>query len=116
MSLELNVKHLNQLIVDRQLVEAIDRYYHDDVVMTESLTQAMNGKDANRERERAFAGGLTAWDARLVSSAIDEASGTALNEWVLDYVHTEYGAGKMHQVAVQRWKDGRIVEESFYKL
>lgn len=116
MSLEAQVKQLNQLIVDRKLVDAIDHFYADDVVMSESLSQAMSGKEANRARERAFVDGLTAWDARLLSSAIDEANGTALNEWILDFNHTEYGAAKLHQVAVQRWRDGRVVSEAFYKL
>ncbi len=35
-------------------------------------------------------------------------------EWFMDYSHKEYGDVKMDQVAVQNWKDGKIVKEVFY--
>jgi hypothetical protein len=116
MSLDQSVRELNQLIVDKQLVHGLERFYADEVVMIESGGAATAGKDANRERERAFEGGLTRWEPKLIASAVDETSGTALNEWVLDYTHEQWGSAQMRQVAVQKWRDGRIVQESFYKL
>ncbi|HYH08176.1 MAG TPA: nuclear transport factor 2 family protein [Thermoanaerobaculia bacterium] len=116
MSLNESVRALNELILQKQLVHGIDRFYADDVVMIEGGGETMAGKDANRERERAFEGGLTRWEPKLVASAVDETSGTALNEWILDYSHEQWGSAQMRQVAVQKWRDGRIVHESFYKL
>ena len=116
MSLEQQVRELNTLVVAGQLVEGIDRYYADDVEMAEAADQAMTGKEANRARELAFQNGLTQWDARLLSSAVDDQNGTALNQWSIDFAHNEYGSGTLRQVAVQQWRDGRIVRESFYKL
>lgn len=116
MSLALSVRQLNQLIAERKLVEGIENFYAEGVAMVEAGGEPMVGKEANRERERAFEGGLTRWDARLLSSAVDETTGTALNEWILDYEHAQWGGGTMRQVAVQKWRDGRIVHEAFYKL
>ncbi|HEY0155670.1 MAG TPA: nuclear transport factor 2 family protein [Thermoanaerobaculia bacterium] len=116
MSLELNVRKLNEMIVNRQIVDAFEQFYGDDVVMVEAGGEPMAGKSVNGERERAFVNGLTKWDARLVSSAVDESTGTALNEWILTWDHSAWGAVTARQVAVQRWRDGRIVHEAFYKL
>lgn len=116
MSLSEKVRELNDLVAAGQLVEGIERFYADDVTMAESNEQSMTGKEANRVREQAFQSGLTQWDARLLSSAVDSESGTALNQWSIDFAHNEYGAGTLRQVAVQQWRDGRIVNESFYKL
>jgi hypothetical protein len=116
MSLELNVRKLNEMIVNKQIVDAFEQFYGDDVVMVEAGGEPIAGKAANGERERAFVNGLTKWDARLVSSAVDESNGTALNEWVLTWDHSAWGAVTARQVAVQRWRDGRIVHEAFYKL
>lgn len=116
MSLHQAVRELNELIVNKQLVHGIERFYADDVVMVEGGGAATAGKDANRERERLFEGGLTRWEPKLVASAVDETSGTALNEWILDFTHDQWGSAQQRQVAVQKWQDGRIVHEAFYKL
>ena len=116
MSLALSVKQLNQLIEQKRLVDGIEAFYADDVAMAEAGAEPMVGKDANRAREEAFQGGLTKWDARLVASAVDETTGTALNQWLIDFEHAQWGPGTLNQVAVQQWRDGRIVRESFYKF
>ena len=116
MSLTLSVQQLNHLVQQRRLVEGIERFYSDDIVMVEGGGATTVGKDTNRERERVFESGLTRWDARLVASAVDEAAGTALNQWTIEYAHSEWGAGALNQVAVQQWRDGRIVHEAFYKI
>jgi hypothetical protein len=116
MSLELSVRQLNEMIEKKQIVDAFQKFYGEDVVMVEAGGEPMIGKPANLERERAFEAGLTLWDAKLVSSAIDEKNGTALNEWILTWNHSGWGAATARQVAVQRWRDGQIVHEAFYKL
>ena len=116
MSLELSVKKLNELIRDKRLVDGIEAFYADDVAMVESGGEPMVGREANRERERAFQNGLKAWNAQLIASAVDEATGTALNQWTIHFEHEQWGAGTLNQVAVQKWQEGRIVHEAFYKI
>ena len=111
-----SVAELNRLVASKQLLEGIDRYYADDVVMAESSSQATTGKEANRERERAFVDGLTKWDATLHESVVDEKQGLALNRWTIAFQHREFGEGVLKQIAAQQWRDGKIVHEAFYKL
>lgn len=115
-TLALNVQKLNQLIEQKQILEAFDQYYGAGVVMREAGGEPTIGFDANRTREGVFVGGLKKWDAKLLSSAVDETTGTALNQWHIDFEHEQFGSGTLQQVAVQRWRDGRIAEESFYKI
>jgi SnoaL-like protein len=110
------VAELNTLIAGKQLVEGIDRFYDDDVVMIESSSQSTAGKPANRDRERVFVDGLTKWNATLHESVIDETRGIVVNRWTIEYDHAQFGAGVLRQIAAQRWREGRIIEESFYKL
>jgi hypothetical protein len=39
-----------------------------------------------------------------------------MTEWHLDFEHEVYGDKKGNQVAVQHWKDGKVVREQFYSL
>ena len=111
-----SVAQLNELVRSSRLVEAIDAYYSDDVVMAESFTQSMTGKAANRERERAFVDGLTRWDATLHESVVDETRGSAFNRRTIHYSHKEFGEGTLRQIAAQTWRGGKVVAESFYKI
>ncbi|HEX8170345.1 MAG TPA: nuclear transport factor 2 family protein [Thermoanaerobaculia bacterium] len=110
------VNELNALVRDKRLVEGIERFYADEVVMEESSSQAMEGRIANRDRERVFQDGLTRWDARLESSVVDEESGLAFNRWTIEYDHSTFGPGVLRQVAAQQWRDGKVVRETFYKI
>ena len=114
MSLETKVRELNTLIEQRQLLQGIETFYADDVVMAENGSETA-GKEANRERETVFVEGLTKWDAQLLASAVDEERGVALNHWQLTFHHQQWGDASFRQVAVQQWRDGRIVRETFYK-
>jgi hypothetical protein len=116
-SLQTAVDELNALIIDRQILEAMDRFYGDDIVMIEGvLNMTTTGKAANEAREKDFVENLTSWDAKLISSVVDEKQELAFSEWVLTYNHKQWGDIVSKQVSVQRWRDGVIVHEAFYKL
>jgi hypothetical protein len=38
----------------------------------------------------------------------------AVTEWWFDYTHKDFGVRNYRQLAVQRWKNGKVVEEKFY--
>jgi hypothetical protein len=38
----------------------------------------------------------------------------AVTEWWMDFDHKDFGTRTYRQLAVQRWKNGRVVEEKFY--
>jgi len=71
------------------------------------------GKDANREREIKWLEGITDFRGAEVKN-VAVGDNVSMVEWFMDYSHKEYGDVKMAQVAVQNWKDGKIVKEVFY--
>ena len=71
------------------------------------------GKDANREREKRFLANVTEFRGAEVK-AVAVGDNVTMVEWFFDYTHKEWGKKTYHQVAVQRWKDGKIVHERFY--
>jgi hypothetical protein len=71
------------------------------------------GKDENRKFEESFVSSLTEFRGARVENVIIS-DGIAVVEWWFDYTHKEYGVRNYKQTAVQRWKDGKIVEEKFY--
>jgi hypothetical protein len=72
-----------------------------------------NGFEENRTYEEAFVGGLTEFrGAKVLNTIISD--GIAVIEWWFDYTHKDYGVRNYKQVSVQRWKEGKIIEEKFY--
>ena len=119
MALRQKVDALNQQILNGEILDAFEKYYHEDVVMSDNNQDHRRGKDRNREHEKQFVGGIKAFHgAEIKSSAVNETgpdSGTAFTEWFMHFDHEAYGDDtKLEQVAVQEWKDGQIVRETFY--
>ena len=103
------------MILQGQIMDAFEKFYGEGCVMQEGAEEPTVGKDANREREKAFVNGLTEFrGAEVKAVTVDEDAGVSMVEWFMDYTHADWGDNTYHQVAVQRWEDGKIVHERFY--
>ena len=106
-------KKLNDAILGGKAMEAYEELYADDVVMQENTEPEFRGKDFNRKREQDFFVSVEAWhDGKVLSSAIH--GDVSFSEWEMDISLKGVGRVKMAQVAVRRWKNGKIVHERFY--
>lgn len=97
-----------------QLLDAFDKYYGDNVVMTEPRG-TREGKSTCRAYEVAFLGNIAEFhglDVRHVTS--DEANGITTVESAMDVTFKDGNRVNMEQVAVQKWQGDHIVHERFY--
>ncbi len=113
--LQAKIDEMNGMILQGQLLEAFEKFYHQDCVMVDKNQILAEGKDANREREKEFLSKVTEFrGAEVKSVAIGD--GVTMVEWHFDYDHADWGTMKYDQVAVQHWQDGEIIHERFYSL
>ena len=111
--LRTEVDQLNQMILEGKILDAFEKFYDETVVMQDNDYPARDGKEINRQFEEAFVNGITEFrGAKVLNTIISD--DIAVVEWWFDYTHKEYGTRNYRQVAVQRWKNGKIVEEKFY--
>jgi hypothetical protein len=104
---------LNQQIQSGAILEALERFYADDVVMQENTDEPKVGMEACRRAERAFLDAIEEFHAaRLLGSAVN--GDTSYSEWEFDATYKGAGRIKLTQVAARRWKDGRVAHERFY--
>ncbi|MFT5432818.1 MAG: hypothetical protein ACI9OJ_003522 [Myxococcota bacterium] len=107
-----NDAQLNDMILEGKLLEAFDKFYADDVTMTEPSGVRV-GKQANREYEEKFLASVQEFHgASLVSSASD--NDVSFAEWVFDVTFQDGNRVKMEQTAVRRWSAGKVISERFY--
>jgi len=113
MNLKEKIEELNQMILSGQQMYAFDKYYHEDVVMQENSKPPTIGKVANREREIQSMQMVDAFHGAEVK-AVAVGENVTMVEWEMDVTYIGAPRMKICQIAVQRWKDGQIINERFY--
>lgn len=107
------ITDLNNLVLQGKIMDAFEKYYHQDVVMQENETAPRVGKAANRQAELDFLSKVTQFRGGRPLKVTAGPSATMV-EWHYDYTHAEWGERNYRQVSVQEWKDGQIIREKFY--
>lgn len=112
MDIRTNVQAVIDGIKAGKILETFEQFYADDVVMSENGADERAGKDANREYEKNFVENVEFHGAKPGAVLVD--GNLAAVEWAFDM--TPKGGNRLiqRQVAVQEWKDGKVVRETFY--
>ena len=111
MSTRERVLDLVSYVEQGRILDAIREFYADDVVMQDNLNPPTVGKAANLERERAFFGAIQVHEHRALSVLVDGDRATI--NWLFQFTGADGVRYRMDQLALQQWRDGRIVRERF---
>lgn len=96
-----------------KLMEKFEQYYADDVIMSENGAddEGRHGKDKNRAYEQYFVDNAE-WHGAKVGPVIGDGEHTGYQMW-MDLTFAGQRVTR-EQWALQTWKDGKIVRETFY--
>ena len=111
MSIKPQVLDLIGLVENGQMLEAMNRYYAENVAMQENVSPPSVGFAENYAREEAFYGSLQALNFNLVSVVVE--GDRAVINWVFDYTTAEGTQYRMDEIAIQTWRDGKVVHERY---
>lgn len=116
MTYQQRAEKLAQMIGMGQLNEALDEFYDDDVVIIEGNGDTFKTKAKQKERVVEWQNSLEAMHDGGVTSitANEEAGVTVIESYVEITFKGAPGPIKFEEIAVQNWKDGKIVQERFY--
>lgn len=107
------ISDLNDLVLQGKVLEAFEKYYHEEVIIQENEKPPTIGKKAYRAFIKKFLASVTEFrSAKRLKVAIGQ--GTSMVEWQYDYSHKDYGEVNYIQISVQNWENGKIVKEKFY--
>jgi hypothetical protein len=101
------------LVESNQHAEAIERFYDEDASMQENLDPPRRGRTLLVDGERAF---LTRW-AKVQSQCVRPVfvNGDQLVvRWIFTFTDPAGKTLTMDELAYQRWRGNKIVEERFY--
>lgn len=107
------IESLLGYIREGRIMDAMNKFYADDVVMEEPAYGATNGLAANLEREQQFVDSVaefTSFETPKVMTGQNSSS----YENSMSWKSTDGQDVHVEQVAVQEWRDGKIIRERFY--
>ena len=113
MSQNVRIQELLEYVQQGRIMDAMTEFYSEEVVMEEPMYGKTEGLAANLEREQHFVDSVKefrGFEAKNVSVG----ENSAIYENVMDWVDVKGQEIHVEQVAVQEWKDGKIVRERFY--
>jgi len=101
--------------VGKDMMEAFEKFYHDDIVMVEADGSEFKGKDANRKREEEWLGSISEYHGGGVKSITsNEDEGITMTEMWIDASFKDGSRLKMEQVSVKKWEGDKVRHERFY--
>lgn len=112
MSVNDSVRAVIDGILKGEILDTFDRYYADDVIMSENGVNERVGKEENRAYEQAFVDGVTFHGAAVGEVLVD--GNRAAIEWTFDLTPKGGERVQQRQIALQVWNDGKITRETFY--
>ena len=101
----------NSLIAHRQFMETLD-YYDEDVMVADNLDNPVVGKAAWRTRVQDFADNASINTIEVVSMSSEE--NLSFTNWYYSFEHPRLGKFSGHRFSVQRWRDGKIIQENHF--
>jgi len=96
-----------------KIIEAMNEFYDKDTVMQDNANPPTKGLAANIEREKQFMSGVKEWKGFTVTTS-GVGDYVTFYESTSDFVTTGGVLVHLEQVAVAKWKNGKIVQERFY--
>jgi ketosteroid isomerase-like protein len=110
------VLDLVNMVEQGRILDAIDAFYADDVVMQDNLNPPTVGKVKNREREAQFVSSIRDVHQNKAKLVFVDGDHAVVN-WNFEFTGTDGTRIRFDQLALQTWRgDGanaRIVQERF---
>lgn len=114
MTLKEKTHDIYNMIGEGKLLDAFDKYYADDVIITEPRG-TWEGKGNCRAHEVEFLSMVKEFHGMEVKAITsDEENGIVMHETSMDVTFQDGTRVNMEQAGVQQWKDGKVVHERFY--
>lgn len=119
-TLRQKAEDLLEMVKLGKAIEAIEKYYADEVVMIEGDGTKRAGKATNLAYEKQFFADLV--EIRdmsvtdLIVSPLNQSNddGITIDISSIDATHSQFGEMKMRQASMMTWKNGQVIEVKFF--
>lgn len=114
MTLKEQLTQLDGLVTQGKILDAVDQFFHNDIVTKDVKEEEVKGKAAKRKMLEGFVDSIAKVNGiTLLSSAVGDY--TTLSEYIIDF--DMKGGSKLYwnEVIRRTWKDGKVINERYYQ-
>ncbi|ADQ16697.1 hypothetical protein Lbys_0961 [Leadbetterella byssophila DSM 17132] len=109
------VKEFNSLVQQYKFIEAVDKFYDQDIISTDNSNEPTKGMENFRKEVENFISNSEVEKLELLSTIVEENLSVA--HWHYIFTNKMFGRLDYKQISVQRWRNGKIIQENhFYNL
>ena len=111
-----SLNDLLAMVHDGKIIEAIDKYYHDEVVTQEGVAgePSVGGKKGYIEHYKKFLADMTRITTFKGTPGLTGQNVSTI-AWELDFDNKgPFGVVKFTELALQEWQDNKIIRETFF--
>lgn len=102
------------LIQNGETLEAIRRFYHQDVTQIENNEEPVTGFEKAIELEERNLARVISFSIEVPLWVADESQGVVMGEMDIGVVYKNQKQISFREAFVQRWKDEKIIYQRFY--
>lgn len=106
------VNELNALVSLFRFAEALEKVYSKIVICYENETLTADKLENHLSNGKKYLDSISNNKAILKNSIIS--GNLSVSHWHYVFDHTQWGHWDCEQITVQRWKEGKIIEERHY--
>jgi limonene-1,2-epoxide hydrolase len=114
MNLKEQLSHLDGLVTQGKILDAVDQFFHTNIVTQDVGAEEMHGKDAKRKMLEGFLGSIQKVNGiKLIKSAAGD--NVTFSEYTFDFDMKDNSKIYWKEVIRRVWTDGKITDERYYQ-
>jgi len=106
------VNEFYALLQQHNFIEALDRFYDDNVITTDNTNEPTRGIENVRKSVEDFIANTEIKKIQLEETILEE--NISAGKWHYIFTNKKFGSLDYKQISVQRWKDGKIIQENHF--
>lgn len=106
------VKEFNALVQQYKFIEALEKFYDQDIISTDNANEPTKGIEQFRKAVEKFIDNTEVEKLELLSTIVE--NNLSVAHWHYVFTHKLFGRLDYKQISVQRWKDNKIIQENHF--
>ena len=107
------VEALDRMVLKGKILEAIDAFFHPDVVTQEGNGAITNGLANKKEKLTEFFAGIASVNAITLHSHASRGD-VSMSEYTFDLTRKDGTPILWNEILRRKWKDGLVIDERYY--